>query len=168
VSPPAYHHFGYFLPSLLFGSRWPPSLDTLYVWEGPDPSRERDWDIRPYALGLGNFHRDARIGAVAKLALLLESRIPLAEAARDACAHPVDFDARDLESLLPGSSRRHRKTAKAWARAYAARYDGRDEAETAAKIIADLQSLSRARRLTASATVTAIHCLQECSERRMC
>ncbi|MFG2790008.1 hypothetical protein [Streptomyces sp. NPDC048419] len=148
--PAMYDQFAGFL-----GAHMPPSLDTLYVWKTPDPHQE-DPRFRPKPLRLGHFHRDARIGAIAKLALLLEARIPLAEAVREAWEHPVAPNAAELEGLLPGSSLRHRKAARIWARAYAARYGGQAQAETAARIIADLRSPSRARRATASATVAAV------------
>jgi hypothetical protein len=147
---PMYDHF-----SELLGTRLAPSLDTLYVWKTPDPA-QRDPRFHPERLRLGHFHRDARIGAVAKLALLLGCRVPLAEAVQEAWERPVVLEAAELEGLLPGSSRRHRKAARIWARAYAARYDGREGAETAARIIADLRSPSRERRATASATVAAV------------
>jgi len=145
-----YDHFAEFL-----GTHMPPSLDTLYVWKTPDPA-QRDPRLQPEHLRLGHFHRDARIGAVAKLALLLGSRVPLGEAVQEAWERPIALDTSELEGLLPGSSLRHRKAARIWTRAYATRYDGREGAETAARIIADLRSPSRARRATASATVAAV------------
>ncbi|MGX1315553.1 hypothetical protein RKD24_005672 [Streptomyces calvus] len=147
---PMYDLFAGFL-----GPHMPPALDTLYVWKTPDPA-QRDPHFHPEHLRLGHFHRDARIGAVAKLALLLESRVPLAEAVQEAWQRPVFLDASELEGLLPGSSLWNRKAAGIWARAYAARYEGREGAQTAARIIADLRSPSRARRATSSATVAAV------------
>ncbi|WP_217213863.1 hypothetical protein [Streptomyces sp. AC550_RSS872] len=147
---PMYDHF-----ADLLGTRMPPSLDTLYVWKTPDPA-QRDPRFHSERLRLGHFHRDARIGAVAKLALLLECGVPLAEAVQEAWERPVVLEAGDLGGLLPGSSLRYRKAARIWARAYAARYDGREGAETAARIIADLRAPSRERRVTASAAIAAV------------
>lgn len=129
--------------------------DTLFVWKTLDLVG-RQGPLRPEPLWLGPFHRDARIGAVATLSLLLQAGVTLPDAVRQARENPAVLEAGRLGDLLPGSPRGQRKATKTWARAYAARCPDRAEGELAAKLITSLGSSSPAQRTSASALIAAI------------